>query len=91
MSKTAAAYKLKTMRAALAQDIVPHVRLRGMPTSQAVRSVTNHGHSLTLTLDRGAGFLIVDPTDVMAVWLPRLPEKPQPEDESQFESNVDDD
>ena len=90
MSKTSAAFQIKIMRDALAQGIMPYVTLRGQTERYPVRAVKNHGHSLTLTLDRAGGHLILDPEEMQSVWVPQLPAKPTPEDESIYEVRVDD-
>jgi hypothetical protein len=88
--KTAAAHKLKLLRWAFKAEHVAYVTIDGMAGEHAVKAMRNHQHSIDFTLDRGRGFLVVDPDHIRAVRFHQIPEKPAPEDESQFESHIDD-
>lgn len=87
--KTSTNKKLALLREALTQGIPSFVRMRGEPREYTVHSIgANWGHTATLTTPRGV--LVIDPDDIGTVRLLRQPEKPQPEDESQFEMHVTD-
>lgn len=65
--KTASAYKLQRLTAALKVGEKPDVMVRGDPAIHKVARMRNMQHSIELTLDRNQGFLIVEPDDVLSV------------------------
>jgi hypothetical protein len=89
--KTSSAYKLKIMKGAIYGGIVPFVTLRGQTERLGVTKVTNHQHSISLHIQRGGGILIVDPDDILSLWVPQLPDAKRPEDDDAlYEVRVDD-
>lgn len=89
--KTSASFKIKMIRDALAQGIGPKITLRDDTEGVfSVAAVRNHGHSLMIEIARGGGFIVIDPDDILTVWLPKLPEKIDPDaDDKPFEVNID--
>ncbi|SFJ48893.1 hypothetical protein SAMN03159338_1538 [Sphingomonas sp. NFR04] len=65
--KTASTYKIQRAQAAIAAGEKPAIAIRGIADLQRVSAILNKGFALELTLERNAGFLIVDPDDILAV------------------------
>lgn len=65
--KTSTSYKLQRLNQAIRAGEKPEVVIRGTAEIHKVARLRNRQHSIELTLDRNAGFLIVDPDDVLSV------------------------
>ena len=71
--RTTSTFKLRLLEMALREEIGVSVRIRGDVEWLKVISMKNLGHSLMLTLDRNAGFIVVEPDEIGLVRVPKLP------------------